>query len=284
MRSPTGWLMSFMVISYDRRGNSRSPVPDNWQTTSPEEQADDAAALLNALGTGPAAVFGTSGGGTFALCLMIRHPASVRGAILHEPMLYALVDNIDAVPAPVRASIQKALEVGGPPAAVEPFWRYVAGGDGWARLAPALRERLRTPPVHCSGSSLGPTSSTCPTMRRWQPSPSRCACSSARTSFRSSPRWPVVSASVLASMSSPCQARTRHITSTLTNSRKQYARFSVRSVGSNSRTPALARHDRPFLADKASGTGERREPSPERDPPTSSDTVNTLSPSSWSAT
>jgi pimeloyl-ACP methyl ester carboxylesterase len=91
----------FMVVSYDRRGNGRSPVPDNWQTTSPEEQADDAAALLNALGTGPAAVFGTSSGGNFTLCMMIRHPGSVRGAILHEPGLFALVDNFDAVRAPV---------------------------------------------------------------------------------------------------------------------------------------------------------------------------------------
>ena len=145
----------FMVVSYDRRGNGRSPVPDNWQTTSPEEQADDAAALLNALETGPAAVFGTSGGGTFALCLMIRHPGSVHGAILHEPMLYALVDNFDAVPAPVRASIQKAMEVGGPPAAVERFWCYVAGDDGWARLAPALRERLCDTASTLFGVELG---------------------------------------------------------------------------------------------------------------------------------
>jgi pimeloyl-ACP methyl ester carboxylesterase len=133
----------FMVVSYDRRGNGRSPVPDNWQTTSPEEQADDAAALLNALGTGPAAVFGTSSGGNFALCMMIRHPGSVRTAILHEPALYALVDNFDAVRAPLRALVQKAMEVGGPPAALERFWCYVAGDEGWDRLALALRERLR---------------------------------------------------------------------------------------------------------------------------------------------
>ncbi|MFV9632859.1 alpha/beta fold hydrolase [Mycobacterium neumannii] len=145
----------FMVISYDRRGNGRSPVPDNWQTTSPEEQADDAAALLTALGTGPVAVFGTSGGGTFALCLMVRHPGSVRGAILHEPMLYALVDTVDAVPAPVRASIQKAMEVGGPPAAVKRFWCYVAGDDGWARLAPPLRKRLRDTASTLFGIELG---------------------------------------------------------------------------------------------------------------------------------
>jgi pimeloyl-ACP methyl ester carboxylesterase len=133
----------FMVISYDRRGNGRSPVPADWQTTSPEEQADDAAALLDALGTGPVAVFGTSAGGNFALCLMVRHPGWVRGAILHDPGLYALVDDFDAVRAPVRALVQEAMGAGGPAAAVERFWCYVAGDDdGWNRLAPALRDRL----------------------------------------------------------------------------------------------------------------------------------------------
>ena len=132
----------FTVVSYDRRGNGRSPVPAGWQTTSPEEQADDAAGLLEALGTGPAAVFGTSSGGTFALCLLVRHPARVRGAILHEPGLYALVD-FDAVRGPQRALLQEALERGGPPAAVERLLCYVAGDDGWNRLTPALRERLR---------------------------------------------------------------------------------------------------------------------------------------------
>lgn len=133
----------FTVISYDRRGNGRSLAPAGWETTSPEEQADDAAALLDALGTGPAAVFGTSAGVSFALCLMVRHPGSVRGAVLHDPGVYALVDNFDAVRAPVRALVQEAMGAGGPAAAVERFWCYVAGEAGWNRLAPALRDRLR---------------------------------------------------------------------------------------------------------------------------------------------
>jgi pimeloyl-ACP methyl ester carboxylesterase len=133
----------FTVVSYDRRGNGRSPVPPGWDTTSPEEQADDAAGLLDALGTGPAAIFATSSGGNFALCLMVRHPGLVRGAILHEPGIYALVGDFDAVRAPVRALVQEAMGAGGPAAAVERFWCYVAGEAGWNRLAPALRERLR---------------------------------------------------------------------------------------------------------------------------------------------
>jgi pimeloyl-ACP methyl ester carboxylesterase len=77
----------FTVITYDRRGNGRSPVPAGWRTTSPEEQADDAAGLLQVLGTGPVAIFGTSAGGNFALCLLVRHPGWVRGAILHDPVV-----------------------------------------------------------------------------------------------------------------------------------------------------------------------------------------------------
>jgi pimeloyl-ACP methyl ester carboxylesterase len=134
----------FTVVSYDRRGNGRSPIPPDWQTTSPEEQADDAAGLLNTLGTGRAAIFGTSSGGTFALCLTVRHPEWVRCLILHEPGLYALVDDFDAVRAPVRAIVKQAMEAGGPSVAVERFWRYVAGDDGWDRLEPELQERLRT--------------------------------------------------------------------------------------------------------------------------------------------
>ena len=110
---------------------------------SPEEQADDAAALVTALGTGPAAVFGTSSGGSFALCLLARYPAAVRAAILHEAPLFALVDDLDAVRAPLLAPVRPAMETGGAPAATEPWWRYVAGDDSWTKLEPALRERMR---------------------------------------------------------------------------------------------------------------------------------------------
>jgi pimeloyl-ACP methyl ester carboxylesterase len=134
----------FFVVTYDRRGYGRSPAPPGWRTTSPEEQADDAAALLAALGGPPAAVFGTSSGANFALCLIVRHPAAVCGAILHEPALFAFHDDLDAVRAPLRALIGDAMASGGPAGAIEPFWRYIAGDEGWIMLAPGLRERMRT--------------------------------------------------------------------------------------------------------------------------------------------
>src|SRR5690349_17429134 len=64
----------FMAITYDRRGNSRSPKPTGWTTTSNAEQADDAAGLIEALQLKPAAVVGNSGGAAIALELLLRHP------------------------------------------------------------------------------------------------------------------------------------------------------------------------------------------------------------------
>src|SRR5918911_1990028 len=77
----------FTVVTYDRRGNSRSPRPAGWAATSTEEHADDAAALLRALDLTPAAVYGNSGGAIIATCLLVRPPQVGRGAILHEPPL-----------------------------------------------------------------------------------------------------------------------------------------------------------------------------------------------------
>jgi pimeloyl-ACP methyl ester carboxylesterase len=145
----------FTVVTYDRRGNGRSPAPAGWETTSPEERADDAAGLLAALVGSPAVVCGTSSGAPFALCLLARHPAAVRGAILHEPALFALLDDLDAVRAPLRARIGSAMETGGPQAATEPWWRYVAGDDGWDRLAPALRARMTASAGTLFGIELG---------------------------------------------------------------------------------------------------------------------------------
>lgn len=131
----------FAVITYDRRGNGRSPRPANWTTTSPREQADDAAALIKALSPGPVAVFGTSSGATFALCLLINHPSLIRGCILHEPVITRLYD--DPSSAKVAAVLAaQTLQEGGPALVMERFWRLVAGDANWDSLDEALRGRM----------------------------------------------------------------------------------------------------------------------------------------------
>src|SRR5262252_7177573 len=81
----------FTVVTYDRRGNSRSPRPPGWTTTSVGEQADDAAGLIQVLGLSPAVVFGASAGGLIELDLMIRHPQLVRAGIVQEPSMFSVL-------------------------------------------------------------------------------------------------------------------------------------------------------------------------------------------------
>jgi len=83
----------FTVIAYDRRGNSRSPRPDGWMSTSVAEQADDASGLLSALNLCPAIVFGNSFGAMISLELITRHQRIVRGAIVHEPPFLSLLSH-----------------------------------------------------------------------------------------------------------------------------------------------------------------------------------------------
>ena len=77
----------FTVVTYDRRGNSRSKRPEGWATTSVAEQADDAAGIIEALQLRPAVIFGASAGGPIALDLMIRHQRLIRAGILQDPVV-----------------------------------------------------------------------------------------------------------------------------------------------------------------------------------------------------
>lgn len=132
---------AYTVITYDRRGNSRSPRPAGWAATSVAEQADDAAALLAALGHRTAAVAGTSAGGSIALELALRHPSAVRKAIIHEPPIAAVTANPGAVTADLGALIEQGMADGGPHAAMELFLRWAAGEAAFASIDPADRER-----------------------------------------------------------------------------------------------------------------------------------------------
>ena len=64
------------------------------------QQADDAAALIAALGGGPAHVFGTSGGAQIGLDLAARHPQLVDTLVAHEPpAIMMLPDPSEAIAA-----------------------------------------------------------------------------------------------------------------------------------------------------------------------------------------
>jgi len=133
----------FRIITYDRRGNSRSPKPAGWTATSIQEQADDAAGLLDALGLAPVGLFGTSAGGSIAVEILLRRPELVTGAIIHEPLiLNPLGDQAAEVLKQIQTTVEPAIASGGPRAGVEAFL-VLPAGSGWQdTVDSALRERM----------------------------------------------------------------------------------------------------------------------------------------------
>lgn len=81
------------IVTYDRRGYSRSPLQDGTETSAIEieTQSDDANRLLAALTHEPAYIFGSSLGALIGLDLAIRHPEQVRMLVAHEPPLAQLL-------------------------------------------------------------------------------------------------------------------------------------------------------------------------------------------------
>jgi pimeloyl-ACP methyl ester carboxylesterase len=136
----------FTVVTYDPRGRSRSPRPHGWTSTSVEEQADDAAALLRKLGCAPAVVVGHSGGAAVTCALAASAPDVVRHAIMYEPPLLAILPTGAEMVAEFQATIERAMAEGGPRHAMEVFIRANAGDDGyaaWKRATdPELQERM----------------------------------------------------------------------------------------------------------------------------------------------
>ena len=160
----------FTVVTYDRRGNGQSPKPAGWNATSPEEQADDAAALLAGLGLAPAAIFGTSSAGIFALAALIRHPESVRGAVLHEPALFALFDDPKDVRNRLTRLVKEGMEAGGPASASFASAQETQTGSAWNRASRRGCWRARIP---TSASRAARSIPTFPTRRRLARSQSR---------------------------------------------------------------------------------------------------------------
>ena len=73
------------VLAMDVRGHGRGLRSEQRFTL--EAAADDAAALLEELGTGPAIVVGYSMGGSIGLLMWRRHPESVAGLVLQSTAL-----------------------------------------------------------------------------------------------------------------------------------------------------------------------------------------------------
>jgi pimeloyl-ACP methyl ester carboxylesterase len=75
----------YTVITYDRRGNSRSVLHGEPVMISLAGQSADAVAVLAANGFGSARIFGNSGGASIALDLAARYPQVTDVVVAHEP-------------------------------------------------------------------------------------------------------------------------------------------------------------------------------------------------------
>jgi pimeloyl-ACP methyl ester carboxylesterase len=95
---------SHTVITYDRRGYSRSRIDDGSRPASISLHANDVRDVIDDLGAGPASVFATSVGALIGLELAATYPGAVARVVVHEPPLGQLV------PAEDRASFDVKLD------------------------------------------------------------------------------------------------------------------------------------------------------------------------------
>jgi pimeloyl-ACP methyl ester carboxylesterase len=75
----------YQIVTYDRRGLSRSKLNESAEPPSIETHTDDAHRLLAALTSEPALVVGFSIGALIGLDLAARYPQQVARLISHEP-------------------------------------------------------------------------------------------------------------------------------------------------------------------------------------------------------
>jgi pimeloyl-ACP methyl ester carboxylesterase len=163
------------VIAYDRRGYGASGAPEPYGGTTVEEQAEDAAALLDAVGAAPALVVGDGFGGLIALDLARRHRRLVRGVVVSDPPLFMLVRAATVELSEQRAEIEEAVRARGPEAGVEAwlggradavtltrarasfrgFFADYAGLASWGVTRPELR-RLAVPAAVVTGPGSPP--------------------------------------------------------------------------------------------------------------------------------
>ncbi|MHB1132685.1 MAG: alpha/beta fold hydrolase [Chloroflexota bacterium] len=140
----------FRCVAYDRRGHTRSPLGD-VETRTVQMHADDAAALITAMGLAPAILVSSSGGARVAFDVVRRYPQLIRGAVMSEPPLWALYpEGAQEVIGELRPAIEQAVAAGGPRAGVDAFFTYVCPGL-WRGLSPAAKEPYRDNHVELYG-------------------------------------------------------------------------------------------------------------------------------------
>jgi pimeloyl-ACP methyl ester carboxylesterase len=137
------------TIALDRRGWGDSGAPEQYVATTVEEQAADAAALLEQIDAGPAVVCGAGLGAVAALELLLRRRDLTLAAILIEPPLLAYLPEATGGLAADRQAIADAVQRDGPEAAID---LYLTGelshlGAGAGRIPDAVGTPARKRPL-----------------------------------------------------------------------------------------------------------------------------------------
>ena len=108
------------VVTYDPHGVGQSTVDDPSLAVTPEVEADDLALVVDAVGGGPADVFGSSGGAVAGLAMAVRHPDKVRTLIAHEPPVCELLPDAPYL----RAVVDE----------IEDTYREFGSGAAWGKF------------------------------------------------------------------------------------------------------------------------------------------------------
>jgi pimeloyl-ACP methyl ester carboxylesterase len=117
----------YTCVRYDRRGYTRSTR--GTETVTDALHANDAAALIEALGLAPCLVVGSSSGAAITVDVALRHARLLRGVVLSEPPLFSIYpDAGQALMSEVGPRIDEAMATGGPPAGVDAFMSAVCPG------------------------------------------------------------------------------------------------------------------------------------------------------------
>ncbi|MFG3388890.1 alpha/beta fold hydrolase [Streptomyces rochei] len=97
------------VVTYDPRGLGRSTRRDGRVDHTPQTQAADVHAVVEALGAGPVEMFASSGGAVTALAVVERYPEDVTTLVAHEPPLITLTPDRSAAER-ARAGVRETYE------------------------------------------------------------------------------------------------------------------------------------------------------------------------------
>jgi pimeloyl-ACP methyl ester carboxylesterase len=140
-----GLSKSFRVLTYDRRGHSKSEKIATQGSF--DEDATDATSLLSNLDLSPAHIIGNSGGSIIALKLATKKPSIFRSLIIHEPPLLDLSMDNPSIAGILKEgknrakAVVKVLESGDKSGGARLFVETIAFGQGaWDKLPPRLRQ------------------------------------------------------------------------------------------------------------------------------------------------